>query len=153
MTTDWLTELRQLHEADKQKHQEKTQELDLSILRRSEQAVDLLNKCQAYRLLRRAQQALLDGKGQIDISENTEKYERVVSLVWQGPISNARMPRLEDSEDYQYIAVGARGGKVYVNEKLLEPVAPEALKLVLVKASKKPARQQPAKWTESMRKK
>jgi hypothetical protein len=153
MTTDWLDELRQLHEADKQKHEEEARALDLSVLRRSEQAADLLSKCQAYRLLRRAQQALLAGKGQIDISEHTEKYERVITLVWQGPISNARMPDLNDPEDYQYVAVGTRGGKVYVNEQVLEPVTPEALKVALIKASKKPARQQPAKWFESMRKK
>lgn len=142
MTTSWLDEIYQLRETDKQKRQEETkaENLDLSLLKRPT-AADLLQRCEAHKLLRRVQQALLDGKGLIDIFEHDSKYERLISLVWQGPISEARVPNPQDPEDYRYITVGAREGKVYVNGKELASITPEGLKEALVAACKNPGRQ------------
>lgn len=140
--TDWLDELYQLREADKQNQTapESQTELDLSLLQRPKEAADLLRQCDAHKLLRRVQRALLDGKGIIDFFEQAGTYDRIISLIWQGPISNARTPNPEDPEPYQYIFVGVRNGKVYVNGKPLPTAIPEALKEALVEASKNPRR-------------
>lgn len=136
--TDWLDELQKLRRADQKKRLRKQtgDTLDLSVLQ--PQAADLLRQCDAHKFLRRVQDVLLGGKGELDFFEQAGKYDRVISLVWQGPVSQARKPNPEDPASYRYIFVGARGGKVYVNGKPLPAITPEALKSALVEGSKKP---------------
>ena len=95
------------------------------------QAGRALRQCDAHNLLRKVQKVLLGGKGVIDIFDTTQQYDRAIALIWQGPISNARLPRPEDPEDYLYILVGAKGDQVYVNHRRLKNVTPEALKAAL----------------------
>ena len=138
---DWLDELHQLREQDRVSRQAAQEQLDLSVLsseRDDKQAADLLRQADAHNLLRRVQKALLGGKGVIDFLAQKSHYDRVMTIMWQGPISAARNPDPEDPEAYQYILVGVRQGKLYVNGKEVSPVTPEALKLALVKAAKKP---------------
>ena len=140
---DWLDELHQLREQDRVSRQAAQEQLDLSVLSSEgddKQAVDLLRQADAHNLLRRVQKALLGGKGVIDFLDQKSHYDRVMTLMWQGPISAARNPDPEDPEAYQYILVGVRQGKLYVNGKEVSPVVPEALKAALVKAAKKPGR-------------
>ena len=91
-------------------------------------------------LARRLQSALLGGKGIIDIFDSQDDYDRIITLVWQGPISNARKPNPEDPAEYQYISVGARGKRLFVNDKEVTSLTPEALKIALVEAAKKPGK-------------
>jgi hypothetical protein len=142
MNDNWLDELRQLHELDKANHQAAVEQLDLSILpsQRNKEAADLLRQVDALNLLRQVQKALLNGKGVLDIFEQTKRYERAISLAWQGSISAARKPDPKNPEAYQYILIGVRRGKLYVNDKEVTPVTSEALKRALVEAAKKPSR-------------
>jgi len=144
MTDNWLDELYQMHDEDKAKQQtsEKIDPLNLNVLskNRVELAAAVLRNVNAHNLIRRLQSALLGGKGIIDISDNQDDYDRVITLAWQGPISNARKPNLEGPTKYQYIAIGARGEKLYVNDQEVTPLTPEALKSALVKAAKKPSK-------------
>lgn len=142
MSDNWLDELHQLHEQDKASRQAAMEQLDLSILpsQPGKQAADLLRQADALNLLRQVQKALLKGKGVIDIFEQTQRYERAVSLAWQGPISAARKPDPKNPEKYQYILIGVREGQLYVNDKEVNPVTPEALKKALVETAKKPGR-------------
>jgi hypothetical protein len=146
MSDDWLEELHQLREQDKASRQAEEQ-LDLSVLpaQQERQAADLLRQADAHNLLRRVQKALLGGKGVIDFLDQKSHYDRVMTLMWQGPISAARNPDPEDPEAYQYILIGVRQSKLYVNGKEVTPVTPEALKVALVNAAKKPGRAQPGK--------
>lgn len=139
--TDWLDELNELREADKARREAeaKAQPLDLSVLRR-EQATLTLRKCEAHKLLRRVQGVLLAGKGLIDI-EHTGEYDRAIALLWQGPISEARLPRADDPDEVYAIIIGAKGDKLFVNGRQVSPVTPEALKPALVWAAKNPVRQ------------
>lgn len=138
--TDWLDELHQLREEDKAQRQADLKSLNLSVLtsQQVETTTLLLHRCDAHNLLRRLQKVLLDGKGTIDIFEQKSNYDRIITLAWQGPISAARIPDPEDPEDYNYIYVGVKRGKVYVNGEELSPVTPDALKPALVKAAKNP---------------
>lgn len=147
MSDDWLDELRQLHESDKARQQAAAEPLDLSILsaQLNQQAADLLRQVDAHNLLRQVQKALLNGKGIIDIFEHTNRYERAISLAWQGPISAARKPNAKDPEDYLYILIGVYQGKLYVNDEEVSPVTPEALKIALRKAAQNPGRAGPLK--------
>lgn len=138
---DWLDQLYQLHESDKVKQQELKKAVKRFVGPEPRQASDILRQCEAHKLLRRVQEALLDGKGVIDLFERSGPYERAIALVWQGPISEARSPNPEDPEDYQYIVVGASQGVLYVNGKKVPAITPEALKVALVAASKNPRRQ------------
>jgi hypothetical protein len=142
MNDNWLDELHQLHEQDKTRHEAAVEQLDLSVLpsQRVKEAADLLRQVDALNLLRQVQKALLNGKGVLDIFEQTKRYERAISLAWQGPISAARKPDPKNPEAYQYILIGVRQGKLYVNDKEVTPVTSEALKRALVEASKKPGR-------------
>lgn len=140
MVDEWLTELYRLREADAARRQAEGGEVDLTPLNRQNQAAELLRRCQAHNLLRQVQKALLNGKGIIDIFDRTGQYDRAIALVWQGPISKARVPRSDDPEDYHYILVGARGDKLYVNGRQLKAATPEQLKTALVKAGKNPGR-------------
>jgi hypothetical protein len=63
-----------------------------------------------------------------------------MSLAWQGPISEARKPDPKSTEAYQYILIGVREGKLYVNDKEVAVATPETLKQALVEAAKKPGR-------------
>lgn len=143
MSDDWLDELRQLHEADKAKHQaeakSKNQQQEKKKAQR-DKAITLLRKSQAHELLRQVQRTLLAGQGTLDIVDEASDYERVINLVWQGPISAAQRPNPEDPAEYNYILVGVRGGKLWVNGKRVSSATPEALKVALLKACKNPGR-------------
>lgn len=142
MSDDWLTQLRQLRERDKTSRQPVEEVVDLSVLQaqRVQQAADLLRQADALNLLRQVQKALLDGKGVLDVFEQTQRYDRAISLAWQGSISEARKPDPKSTEAYQYILIGVREGKLYVNDKEVVPASPEVLKEALLEAAKKPGR-------------
>lgn len=142
MDDNWLDELHQLHKQDKAKHKAAVEQLDLSVLpsQRNKEAADLLRQVDALNLLRQVQKVLLNSKGVLDIFEQTQRYERAISLAWQGSISAARKPDPKNPEAYQYILIGVRRGKLYVNDKEVAPVTPEALKIALLEAAKKPGR-------------
>jgi hypothetical protein len=140
MSDDWLAQLRQLHEADKATREAARPPLPEPLP--PNQAAELLSQLQAHQLLRQAQKALLSGQGTLDIFDRAGDYDRVITLVWQGPISAARKPNPNDPEPYNYILVGVRQDKIYVNSKPLPAVTPEALKAALVEASRKPGQEQ-----------
>lgn len=143
MSDDWLDELHQLRDQDKASQQAAIEPLDLSVLaakHAAQQAADLLRQTNAHNLLRQVQKALLDGKGVLDVFEKSDRYERAISLSWQGSISAARKPDPKNPEAYQYILIGVREGKLYVNDKEVPLPTSEALKKALVEAAKKPGR-------------
>ncbi len=139
MSNDWLEQLRQLHEADKASHQAKQKKKQVQ----RSQASDLLRQSEAHKLLREVQKVLLGGEGTLDIFDRAGDYERVISLVWQGPISAARKPNPDDPEPYNYILIGVKEGKIWVNGRKLPAATPEILKAALVQASKKPGQEKP----------
>jgi len=141
MSDDWLDELQKLREDDEAKQQAQVETLDMSVLTRQNEAGQALRQCDAHNLLRKVQKVLLGGKGVIDIFDTTQQYDRAIALIWQGPISNARIPRPKDPDDYFYVLVGAKGDKIYVNHRRLKNSTPEALKSALLWASKNPERQ------------
>jgi hypothetical protein len=142
--SNWLDALMEIRQEDKAKHEAEvkaeTSELDLSVIGKQNQATRLLSMCDAHKLLRRVQSLLLNGKGMIDVFDRATDYERAIALVWQGPVSQARIPNPQDPEPYQYILVGATSRKVYVNKRELEFSTPEALKEALVWAARNPLR-------------
>lgn len=101
-------------------------------------ADDLLKKCKALELLRQVQKALLGGEGLLNPPATQNKYEKVLTLVWQGPIYAARKPEENTTEDMFFIMVGVKKNQVYVNGKKLADSTPEALKVMLVEAAKSP---------------
>jgi hypothetical protein len=139
MSDDWLAQLRQLHEADKAKREAATPKLPEPPPQN--QAAELLRHLQAHQLLRQTQKALLGGQGTLDIFDRAGDYDRVITLVWQGPISAARKPDPNDPEPYNYILVGVRQDKVCVNGQPLPEATPEALKAALVAASRQPGQE------------
>ena len=141
MSDDWLDELRKVREEDQARVEAEIDELNLQVLDRKNQAIEVLRQSDAHNLLRKVQKVLLGSKGVIDILDTTEQYDRALTLAWQGPISNARVPRAEDPDDYHYILVGAKGDQLFVNGKLLKSATPDMLKSALVWASKNPLRQ------------
>jgi hypothetical protein len=144
--TDWLDELYQLHEQDKAKRQEEMAQLDLSILgKHRPTSTGILRHSNALNLLRRVQKALLNGKGVIEVFDQKSDYDHALTLVWQGPISAARKPNPNDLEPYQYILVGVKDARLYVNGKEVNPPHPENLKAALVEAAKNPAKSKPNK--------
>lgn len=144
MADNWLDELYRMHDQDKTKQQtlQKSDPLDLSVLskNRVEVAAAVMRSVNAHNLMRRLQSALLGGKGIIDVFDSKDDYDRIITLAWQGPISDARKPNPEDPIEYQYISVGARGNKLYVNGQEVASLTPEALKRALLEAAKKPGR-------------
>ncbi|GAB4441915.1 MAG: hypothetical protein Kow0031_23960 [Anaerolineae bacterium] len=140
MKDDWLDELDSLYEQDKAQQQQIDDEIDVTILNRPS-AADLLRDIGAMKLLRRVQSLLLRGGGTLDVYERNGPYDRAVTLVWQGSISNARRPDPEDPSDYYFIAIGVKGQHVYVNDRLVKNPTPEALKEALVAAAKQPGHQ------------
>ena len=146
MTENWLDELYKLHEADKAKHHDVVSKLDLSVLSsKRKSGTATLRQSEALNLLRRVQKALLGGKGVLDTFVNQNHYDKGICLMWQGPVSAARNPNPADPEDYHYILIGARDGKLYVNSQPLEFVTPDALKAALLKAAKSPGKVKPGK--------
>ncbi len=146
MNDDWLNELNKLREEDErrqaaEKAQAEAARLNLSLLGRAEKANKALKMSNAHKLLRHVQSVLLNGKGLIDVFDRTKEYDRAIALVWQGPISQARIPDPEDPADYHYILVGAKGDKLFVNGKKLRSNIPETLKPALVWAAKNPLTQ------------
>lgn len=146
MNNDWLGELNRLHEEDKRKQaaeeaKKEDVKLNLSVLGRDEKANKALKMSNAHKLLRHVQSVLLNGKGLIDVFDRTREYDRAIALVWQGPISQARVPDPEDPADYHYILVGAKGDKLFVNGQKLQSNIPETLKPALVRAAKNPLTQ------------
>lgn len=144
MSDEWLEQLHQLHEADKAKRQAETKPEEQQNLE-PDQASELLRQSKAHELLRQVQKVLLDGEGTLDIFDRAGDYERAITLVWQGPISAARKPDPDDPEVYNYILVGVRQGKLWVNGKRLASATPEKLKAALLQASKKPGREKGSK--------
>ena len=141
MSDDWLEELQKLRAEDEARQQVQEEPVDMSVINRQNRAGQALRQCDAHNLLRKVQKVLLGGKGIIDIFDTTQQYDRAIALIWQGPISNARLPRPDDPDDYLYILVGAKGDQVYVNHRRLKNITPEGLKAALLWASKKPERQ------------
>jgi hypothetical protein len=143
MSDEWLDQLRQLHEADRAKRQTKAIATDKQKeLAKRNQAASLLRRSQAHELMRQVQKLLLDGQGTLDILDETSHYERVITLVWQGPISAARRPNPDDPEEINYILVGVRQGKLWVNGREVSPGTPETLRTALLKACQNPGRTQ-----------
>lgn len=142
--TNWLDTLAKIRQSDKTEHESDTKpnpsDLDLSVLGKQNQAARLLSMCDAHNLLRRVQGILLAGKGTIDIFDRAKEYDRAIALVWQGPVSQARIPNPQNPEPYQYILVGATSKKVFVNGRELDFITPEALKRALVWAAENPLR-------------
>lgn len=141
MNDDWLDQLNQIREADKAQHQAKTQvepEPPPQNL-----AADLFRQSKAHELLRQVQKVLLGGQGVVDLFDQTKAYDRLMTLVWQGPISDARRPDPDDPEPYNYILVGVRKGQIWVNNKRVPNATPEALKQALLAACKNPRREKP----------
>lgn len=136
MSDDWLDQLQQLREADKAKHQP-PESVDTEALKKQKAAVDLLHQSRAHELLRQVQKTLLGGQGILDFFDRKGDYERVISLVWQGPISKARRPDPDDSEPYNYILVGVRKEKLWVNGKQVAEATPPALQAALLVACRK----------------
>jgi hypothetical protein len=142
---NWLDALGEIRQQDKtqREKQAKADDLDLSVIGKQNQATRLLSICDAHKLLRRVQTILLGGKGMIEVFDRSSDYEQAIALVWQGSVSQARIPNPQDPEPYQYIMVGATSRKVYVNGRALEFVTPEALKEGLVWAAKNPLQSTP----------
>ncbi len=141
--TDWLDELDDIRKDDETKQQEQKAKIDLSSSNRYEQATSVLKICNVHTLLRRVNGALLHDKGVIDIFDRTDEYDRAITLVWQGSVSKARTPDTTDPSEFQYIVVGAKGSKLYVNGRNLKSNTPETLKKTLVWAAKNPKKQAP----------
>jgi hypothetical protein len=145
MSDEWLEQLHQLHEADKAQHQAEAKKKQQQVQRNP--ASDLLRQSKAHELLRQVQRALLGGQGTLDIFDRAGDYERVITLAWQGTISAADRPDPDDPKEYNYILVGVRQGKLWVNGKQVPSATPEALKVALLKASKNPGREKRGKYT------
>jgi hypothetical protein len=152
---DWLDALIEIRQRDKAKHEAKAKlsDVDLSILKKQNQeAARLLSLCQAHKLLRHVKNVLLEGKGTIDVFDRTTEYERAIALIWEGPVSQARIPNPQKPETCQCILVGATSRKVYVNRRELEFVTPEALKQALVWAAANPLQWVPESKTDKAKK-
>lgn len=140
MSDDWLQQLRQLRENDRTRRQDRPGARE-QVHSPQRQASDLLRQARAHELLRQVQKTLLDGQGLLDIFERKGQYDRVLTLVWQGPISAARKPDPDDPAGYSYILVGVRNGRLWVNGKALPEATPAALQAALVLAAKNPGRE------------
>jgi len=140
---DWLDDLYKIRREDEErenKHKKDTS-LDLSVLGRRDQAISAMRVIEAHKLLRRVNDALLNGKGIIKDIQDAQ-YDQGLALIWQGPVSKARPPRLDDPDNCRFIIVTARGKQVFVNHNPLKGITPEEFKAALVKAAKEPIEQQ-----------
>ena len=140
MSDSWLDDLEALYEADKKKQEEPP--VTAPGLLQPPAAADILRSLNALKLLQRVQSILLRGGGSIDEYDHHSSFDRLVTLVWQGPISAARPPAAEDPTDFYFIAIGVKGQKVYVNDKHLANPTPQTLRQALVTAAKQPGRRQ-----------
>jgi hypothetical protein len=139
VSDEWLKQLRQLHEADKAKREaEAPKKPEPSPQSR---ASELLQQSEAHKSLRQVQKMLLNGEGTLDIFDRAGDYDRVITLAWQGPISEARKPDPDDPEAYNYVLVGVRKDKLWVNGKALPDTRPDTLRAALLAACKKPGRE------------
>ena len=148
MSDDWLAQLRQLHQDDKDRlDAAATAQLQVAEQEKAEQnaVLALLRDSHAHELLRQVQKALLDGQGTLTVYEKARKFDRAIVLAWQGPISDARRPHPNSSEPIYFIMVGVQQGKLWVNQQPLDVPTPNALKAALLAAGKNPARQDPKK--------
>ncbi len=131
---DWLAQIRRLHDDDKLRVQREEAQSQMQ----ARQAVDeLLSRSKAHELMRQVQKALLNGAGVLRVLNKTEDYDRAIVLMWHGPISAARRPDIA-GEDYSYILVAVKHGKLWVNGKPISDPTPEALKVGLLEACKRP---------------
>ncbi len=131
---DWLNQIRRLHDEDKLRLQHEEEQRQMQ----ARQAVDeLLSRSKAHELMRQVQKALLSGSGVLRVLNKTDEYDQAIVLMWHGPISAARRPDIA-GEDYSYILVGVKQGKLWVNGKPISEPAPEALKVGLLEACKRP---------------
>ena len=143
MSDPWLNQLRQLHDTDKaQREAQKPKKPEKPPESR---ASEILRKSQAHQLLRQVQKFLLNGGGTLDIFDRAGDYERGITLAWQGPISEARKPDINDPEPYNYIVVGVRNDALWVNGKRLADTKPNTLKEALLTASQNPEREKQGK--------
>lgn len=140
--TDWLDDLYNIRREDEErlnKHK-KDASPDLSVVEQRDQAISAMRVIEAHKILRRVNDALLNGKGIIkDIQD--AKYDQGLALIWQGPVSQARPPRPNDADKCRFIMVTAKGKQVFVNHTPLKNITPEEFKAALVKAAKKPIEQ------------
>jgi hypothetical protein len=135
----WLDQLRRLYDEDKAKHEvEKPKKPEKPPESR---ANEILRKSQAHQAMRDVQKFLLNGGGTLDIFNRDNNYERGVTLAWQGPISEARKPDINDPAPYNYIVVGVRDDALWVNGKRLTDTKPATLRAALLEAGKNPARE------------
>jgi hypothetical protein len=132
--TDWLDDLRQFREEKLEASLPKITAYQPPPLT----ADDLFRQCRALELLRQVQKALLGGEGLLNVPIQQKQYEKVFTLVWQGPIYAARKPEENTDDDMYFILVGVKKNQVYVNGKKLAEITPEALKVMLVEAAKSP---------------
>lgn len=141
MGDNWLEQLRQIHDADKIRQQALAAKAEQA--EQQNAAAELLRRHRAHELLRLVQKNLLDGKGLLTVVEQPRKFDRAVVLTWQGPVSEARRPDPKSDEDYQYILIGVKQGRVWVNNQLVKPATPGSLQAALLEAAKNPAVQKP----------
>ena len=83
MSDDWLDELRKVREEDQARVEAEIDELNLQVLDRKNQAIEVLRQSDAHNLLRKVQKVLLGSKGVIDILDTTEQYDRALTLVFR----------------------------------------------------------------------
>jgi hypothetical protein len=140
MNDDWLDQLHQIREADQARRQSEVEQQE-QLQARQRQASDLLRQSHAHELLRQMQKTLLGGQGLLDVFERKGQYDRVLTLVWQGPVSAARKPDPDDPTGYSYILVGVREGRLWVNGQPLAEATPAALKAALLQAARRPGRE------------
>mgnify|MGYP001240631774 CR=1 FL=1 len=134
---DWLDQLSQLRDEDQKQQEELSKKLDLSVLGRRDQAKTALKVAEAHNLLRRMNAVLLGNKGLIDVFDSIENYDEAITLVWQGPISQARRPNPDNPAPVSYVMISAKGRNIYVNHKKCQ-ITPEAMKAALVQAAQNP---------------
>jgi hypothetical protein len=139
----WLDQLRRLHDEDKAKREAKKPKKPEKPP--ESRANEILRKSQAHQSMRDVQKFLLSGGGTLDIFNKDDDYERGVTLAWQGPISEARKPDINDPEPYHYIVVGVRNDALWVNGKRLANTKPATLKAALLEASKNPEQEKQSK--------
>ena len=139
MSDPWLDQLRQLHDEDKAKREAKKPKKPEKPP--ESRASEILRQSQAHQSLRDVQKFLLNGGGTLDIFDRDDNYERGITLAWQGPISEARKPDINDPEPYNYIVVGVHNNTLWVNGKRLSNTKPATLKAALLAASQNPAQE------------
>jgi hypothetical protein len=139
----WLDQLRRLHDEDKAKHEAKKPKKPEKSP--GSRANEILRKSQAHQSLRDMQKFLLNGGGTLDIFDRGGDYDRGVTLAWQGSISEARKPDINDPEPYNYILVGVRNNTLWVNGKRLADTKPATLKAALLEAGKNPEQEERGK--------